>query len=87
MLAIAITMLFTLTGLIASAVVADSLIKARAAYARLMLEGEVMRAGFAVQAAAMEMSLRPKTMAAPRRVTAQRRPAMRQPNLLACVAA
>lgn len=80
MLAIALTVLFTLTGLIATAVVADCLIKARAAYAQLMREGEVMRAGFALQASAMEMSLRPKLAA--RRAVATRRPGtLRQPLL------
>jgi len=69
MLALAITALFTLTGLIAVATVAHCLVGARAAYARLMREGEVMRAGFALQAAAVEMALRP----APRRVVAMRR--------------
>lgn len=69
MLSLAITVLFTLTGLIAVATVAHCLVEARAAYARLMREGEVMRAGFALQAAAVEMALRP----APRRAVATRR--------------
>jgi hypothetical protein len=69
MLTLAIAALFTLTGLIASATVVHCLVQARAAYAQLMREGEVMRAGFALQAAAIEMSLRP----APRRAMAARR--------------
>lgn len=72
MLSFAITVLFTLTGLIAAATVAHCLVGARAAYARLMREGEVMRAGLALQAAAVEMRLRP----APRRVIATRRVAL-----------
>lgn len=73
MLSLAITVLFTLTGLIALATVAHCLVEARAAYARLMREGEMMRAGFALQAAAIEMALRPGTLAAPRRAAATRR--------------
>lgn len=82
MLALAITALFTLTGIISALVIADNLLKARAAYVRLMREGEVMRAGFALQASAMEMPLRPAT----RPVTPRRRPAMVRP-LQACAAA
>ena len=73
MLSLAITALFTLTGLVAVATVAHCLAEARAAYLRLMREGEIMRAGFAVQAAAVEMALRPKTLALPRRAVATRR--------------
>jgi hypothetical protein len=73
MLSLAITALFTLTGLIAVATVAHCLVEARRAYVRLMREGEVMRAGFALQAAAVEMALRPKALAAPRRAVAMRR--------------
>jgi hypothetical protein len=80
MLTFALTVLFTLTGLIAVAVVADCLIKAHAAYAQLMREGEVMRAGLALQASAVEMGLRSKV--APRRAVATRRPGtLRQPML------
>ena len=75
MLALAITTLFTLTGIISALVIADNLLKARAAYVRLIREGEVMRAGFALQAAAMDMPLRP----AARPVTPRRRPAMMRP--------
>jgi len=45
MLSTAITVLFTLTGLIATATVTHSLVVARAAWTRLMREGELMRAG------------------------------------------
>ncbi|NBB24024.1 hypothetical protein GVM20_02665 [Porphyrobacter sp. SLTP] len=58
MLALAISALFTLTGFVAVATIAHSLIGAYAAYAQLMREGEVMRAGFALQAAAVDMQLR-----------------------------
>ena len=58
MLALAISVLFTLTGIIAVATITHSLIGARGAYAQLMREGEVMRAGFALQAAAVDMQLR-----------------------------
>ena len=69
MLSLAITALITLTGIIAAATVAHSIVEARKAYAQLMREGEIMRAGFALQAAAVEMALRP----APRRAMAMRR--------------
>ncbi len=76
MLSIAITLLFTLTGLVATATVVHCLIGARAAYVRLMQEGEVLRAGLALQAAAVEMSLRPRSPAPVRRAVATRRPAL-----------
>lgn len=78
MLTIAITILFAFAGVLAIAVVADSLAKARAVYARLMCEGELMRAGFALQTETetVQMSLRPQSIAAPRRVIATRRVAM-----------
>lgn len=69
MLSLAITALIILTGLIAAATVAHCILEARAAYLRLMREGEVMRAGFALQATAVEMALRPAT----RRIVATRR--------------
>jgi hypothetical protein len=84
MLSTAITVLFTLTGMIAAATIAFSLRDARALYLRLVREGEVMRAGLALQASAIEMSLRPS----PRRAVATRRPAMlRQQPLPAFAAA
>jgi hypothetical protein len=85
MLSFAITLLFTLTGLIAAATVIHCLVEARAAYARLMREGEVMRAGFAAQAAAVEMSLRSRPAAGPRRAVAMRRAPSLRP-LQACAA-
>jgi hypothetical protein len=86
MLAFAITVLFAVTGLVAVAVVADSLVTARRAWVRLMREGEVMRAGLALQAAARDMSLRPAP--AVRRPMAGRVPApRRQLPLQACAAA
>lgn len=72
MLAFAISALFTLTGIVAVLVIADSLVKARATYAQLMLEAAVMTEGMAVQAAARALRQRP----APRRTTADRRSAM-----------
>jgi hypothetical protein len=69
-------------------IIADSLMQAREAHARLMREGGVMRAGLALQAAAGDMRMRP---AAPRRVTAERRQApaamLRRPGRPACAAA
>lgn len=86
MLAIAISALFTVAGLVAALTIADNLLKARAAYARLMREGEVMRAGLALQAAVGEMRLRPQARA----VTPIRRtmaPRARSLPLPACAAA
>ncbi|MCZ8369744.1 MAG: hypothetical protein O9293_07230 [Porphyrobacter sp.] len=84
MLSTAITVLFTLTGMIAAASIAHSLRDARVLYLRLVREGEVMRAGLALQASAVEMSLR----TSPRRIVATRRPAMlRQQPLPAFAAA
>lgn len=84
MLALAISALFAASGIIAVVVIADTLLKARVAYTRLMREGEVMRAGFALQAAAIEMQLRP----AARSVTPRRRSTQSRPQTLqACVAA
>jgi len=83
MFAVAITVLFTLTGIIAAAVIADSLLKARAAYARLMREGDVMRAGLALQAAAIDMQLRPSA----RTLTPRRHQTARRRTLQACAAA
>ncbi len=86
MLANAITALFAFAGVLSIAVVAHSLAEARVAYARLMREGEVLRAGLALQATAVEMSLRPKAVAAPRRAVATRRPAGLRSPLQACAA-
>ncbi len=49
MLTTVIALLFTLTAIAAVLVIADSVMKARRAYARLMSEAAVMHAGFAVQ--------------------------------------
>lgn len=87
MLALAITILFTLAGLVATAVIADSLVRARAAYARLVREGEVLRAGLALQAAVVEMRLRPAPRAAAGRTIAGRRQPLRLQPLPACAAA
>ncbi len=73
MLSAAITMLFAATGVIAVATIAHCLVEARAVYARLMREGEVMRAGLALQASAVEMSLRPHAPVSSRRVAVARR--------------
>ena len=92
MLALAITVLFTLTGLIAAAVIADCLMRARIAHARLIEEAEMLRAALALEtaqaAAAVELRLRAPARPAMRAVTARRRPAMlRQPLHQACAAA
>jgi hypothetical protein len=79
MLNAAITVLFTLTALVAGTTVMHCLIGARAAYVRLMREGEVLRAGLALQAHAIDMALRP----APRRIIAIRRVALPAGVLLA----
>lgn len=75
MLTILTTALFAFAGVLAVAVIAHSVGEARTAYARLMCEGEVLRAGLALQASAREMSLRPNPATAPRRAVATRRPA------------
>lgn len=92
MLALAITVLFTITGMIAVAVIADCLMRARVAYSRLMDEAEALRAALALEAAeaaaAVEMRLRTPARPVARAVTARRRPAMlRQPLHQACAAA
>jgi hypothetical protein len=92
MLALAITVLFTLAGLISAAVITDSLMRARVAYVRLLDEAEALRAALALEAAeaaaAVEMRLRAPARPAARAVTARRRPAMiRQPHHQACAAA
>lgn len=86
MLTIAITTLFTFAGVLAVAVIAHSFAEARAAYARLMREGEVLRAGLALQATAIEMSLRPAPALTLRRAVATRRPAGLRSPLQACAA-
>lgn len=86
MLTAAITLLFTAAAVLACAVIAHSLREAVTAWERLMREGEVLRAGIALQAASTgEIRLR----AAPaQRAFATRRPASFQPlPLRACAAA
>ena len=86
MLSTLITAIFTFAGILAVAVVAHSLREARAAWARLMIEGEVLRAGLAIQSSAREMSMRPQPAPAPRRAVAIRRPAGVRSPLQACAA-
>lgn len=84
MLALAIALLFTVTGLAAVVAMADSALKARTAYARLMAEAAVMRSGYALSVSAQDMRLR---RPAPR-VMADRRASLRRaPARLACAAA
>jgi hypothetical protein len=92
MLALAITALFTLSGVIAAAVIADCLIRARVAYARLTDEAEALRAALlleAAQAAAVvDQRLRTPARPAARAAMARRRPAMARQRLpQACAAA
>jgi hypothetical protein len=58
MLAFAIALLFTVTGIVAVLAIADSALKARRAYAQLMREAALMRAGFALQVEAQELRVR-----------------------------
>lgn len=83
MLALAITMLFTLTGIVSVLVLADCAIKARNAYAQLMREAALMRAGFAVQVEAREMRVRPAMV----RSMPRRSPGLRLQALPAAAAA
>ncbi|HSJ79466.1 MAG TPA: hypothetical protein VK913_12090 [Erythrobacter sp.] len=84
MLAIAIALLFTLIGAAAVLTIADSAVKARHAYARLMREAALIEAGFAVQVSAQELRMR----RAPVRLTPDRRPVpSRLRQLPACAAA
>lgn len=69
MLALAITLLFTLTGIAALLTIADSALKARRAYAQLMREAALMRSGFTLQVEAQDLRVR----RAPARVTPVRR--------------
>lgn len=70
MLALAISVLFTLTGILAVLMIADSLLKARAAYHQLMREVAVLRGDLAVQPGSPEQHLR----SAARRSMPVRRP-------------
>jgi hypothetical protein len=92
MLALAITALFTLSGVIAAAVIADCLIRARTAYVRLTDEAEALRAALVLEiaqaSAAVDLRLRIAARPAARAVTVRRRPGLvRQPLLQACAAA
>ncbi len=82
MLTIAINTLFFAAGILSIAVIAHSLVEARAAYARLMREGAMLRAGLALQGSALEMSLRPSPALAARRAVATRRPVGMRPHSL-----
>lgn len=84
MLATVIALLFTLTGIAAVLAIADSVLKARHAYAQLMGEAALMRAGFAVQVEAHELRVRRNA----RRVMPDRRfAALSMPYVPACAAA
>ena len=84
MLALAITLLLTVTGIIAVLAIIDSALKARRAYDRLMREAALFEAGFVVQVDARELRVR----RTPARFTPDRRPAMlRQPPVPAFAAA
>ena len=69
MLALAITLLFTITGIAALLTIADSVLKARHAYTQLLREAALMQAGFTVQVEAQELRVRRM----PARVTPLRR--------------
>ncbi|MDP5102718.1 MAG: hypothetical protein NWP98_02210 [Erythrobacter sp.] len=70
-----IAMLFTLTAIATLLAIADSMLKARKAYARLMNEAALMQASFAVTAAMQKMPVqsapvqRARVMAMPQRRT------------------
>jgi hypothetical protein len=69
MLALAITLLFALAAAAAFLCLVDSGLKARDAYAQLLREAALMRAGYAVQVEARELRVRRGVRA----VTAERR--------------
>jgi len=69
MLALAITLLFTIAGIAALLTIADSVLKARKAYTQLLREAALMQAGFKVQVEAQELRVR----RVPARVTPLRR--------------
>lgn len=80
MLALAITALFIFAALVAAAVIADCLVKARAVCLRLLHEGEVMRGSTALRAAAVGVSLRRAPRPVAGRVMAARRPLLAAPQ-------
>lgn len=84
MLTLALPILFTLIGAVAVISIADSAMKARAAYEHLMCEAALMRAGFAVQVKPQALRVR----RAERRVMQDRRLAgSRMQPAPACAAA
>ena len=94
MLSAAISLVFTVAGVLSVAVIAHSLRAARAGWEQLLREGEMLRAGLALQAPARAMGLRPAVVPfpQPRRAFAARRPAGPMPlplplPLRACAAA
>ena len=81
---LAIALLFTFAGIVAALTIADSLLKARRAYARLMREAALMQSGYALQTEARQLRVR----RAPARVIPLRRPqALRMRAVPACAAA
>ena len=69
MLTLAITLLFTLIGVLAVSTITHCLISARTEYAQLIQESEGMRASYNLQAAAVDLQLRPAWRPASRGVT------------------
>jgi hypothetical protein len=69
MLALALTLLLTVTGIVAVLTIIDSAIKGRNAYERLLREAALMEAGFVMQVEAQELRVR----RAPARFTPDRR--------------
>jgi hypothetical protein len=84
MLALAIALLFTATGIAAVVAMADSALKARTAYTRLMAEAAVMRSGYELSVPAQDVRLR---RPAPRPMADRRAPLRRAPARLVCAAA
>lgn len=87
MLSIAITMLVFLVAALAVAVIVHSLRQARTAWSQLMLEGGVMQAELALEAAARQavtarISAPPKILAAPPRAVVMPRPVGPRPAAL-----
>lgn len=87
MLSTAITVLFTFTGVFAIIAIGYALRDARAVYAALLREGQLLRAGLAEAQPAFQTELRTAKQPAPRRVIATPRPALSQPRLRPAYAA
>ncbi|ANK13298.1 hypothetical protein [Erythrobacter neustonensis] len=83
MLSTAITVLFTFTGVFAIIAIGYALRDARAVYAALLREGQLLRAGLAEA----QPELHTAKLPAPRRVIATPRPALAQPRLRPAYAA